>query len=82
MTSYSLSKWGIGALLGVSFWGFTTISDASAQQGRRRGNAGQAQTQTAPAEGAPQGKDVPKVGSELNVDVRFTTTAFDQVVFD
>jgi hypothetical protein len=29
-----------------------------------------------------KGKDVPKVGSELDVDVRFTTTAFDQVVFD
>ena len=29
-----------------------------------------------------KGKDAPKVGSELDVDVRFTTTAFDQVVFD
>jgi hypothetical protein len=29
-----------------------------------------------------KGKNAPKVGSELDVDVRFTTTAFDQVVFD
>jgi hypothetical protein len=29
-----------------------------------------------------KGKNAPKVGSELEVDVRFTTTAFDQVVFD
>ena len=29
-----------------------------------------------------KGKDAPKVGSELDVDVRFTTTAFDEVVFD
>ena len=29
-----------------------------------------------------KGKAAPKVGSELDVDVRFTTTAFDQVVFD
>jgi hypothetical protein len=29
-----------------------------------------------------KGKNAPKVGSELDVDVRFTTTTFDQVVFD
>ena len=29
-----------------------------------------------------KGKNAPKVGSELDVDVRFTTTEFDQVVFD
>ena len=29
-----------------------------------------------------KGKNPPKVGSELDVDVRFTTTTFDQVVFD
>ncbi len=29
-----------------------------------------------------KGKDAPKIGSELDLDVRFTTTAFDQVVFD
>ena len=60
MTSYSISKWGLGALLGVSFWGFTIIGDASAQQGRRRGNGGQAQTQTqpaAPSEGTASAKD-------------------------
>jgi hypothetical protein len=29
-----------------------------------------------------KGKEAPKIGSELDLDVRFTTTAFDQVVFD
>lgn len=29
-----------------------------------------------------KGKNAPKVGSELDVDVRFTTTTFDQIVFD
>jgi hypothetical protein len=29
-----------------------------------------------------KGKDAPKIGSELDVDVRFTTTTFDQIVFD
>ena len=29
-----------------------------------------------------KGKNAPKVGSELDVDVRFTTTAFDQLDFD
>lgn len=29
-----------------------------------------------------KGKDAPKVGSEIDVEVRFTATKFDQVVFD
>jgi alanine racemase len=29
-----------------------------------------------------KGKEAPKIGSELDLDVRFTTTAFDQVIFD